>query len=93
MKIDITKDHINRGIGSHETRCPIGLACQDQGLSNLVINRGFMMFYGDGKSKQRIEMDDLMLDWIIDFDIKRDVDPFTMQLDLTENTVVMLGSN
>lgn len=92
MQIEVTSDHIDHGKGSHETECPIGLACRDKGLSNFVINRGFMLFY-DVKSKQRIEMDDRMLDWIIDFDINRDVDPFTMQLDLTENTVVMLGSN
>ena len=93
MRIKVTPEHINKGIGRHCLYCPMALAMRDAGLDVEVIQSGRVSIRPEGwLSPYLARLPKVACDFIIDFDCGESVGPFEFELELpTEEEMVALS--
>ncbi len=78
MRISVTQDHIRRGERYMCMRCPVAIAIREQTGNEFVkVNKTNIRM---GQKSQRIDL--RIRNWIKDFDVGNEVEPFSFELTL-----------
>ncbi len=76
MKIQVTQDHIDKGVPRLPNRCPVSLAIQEQFSEKVMIGS---LSYSIGKYNGRFI--DSVCARIIQYDLDRGMEPFEFEID------------
>jgi hypothetical protein len=81
--INVTQEHIDKGVRENRTSCPVAIALREQGFPLANVWTYSIHGLSNGKTK-RIGDGDVGA-WVRDFDCGLDVKPFSFDLDELED--------
>lgn len=84
MKVSVTQDHIDRGIGSDCGKCPVALALEGCGMERVKIMDEadeVSFFYPKLNKTVRLLVPGKVYDFVVEFDCGQPVFPFEFELE------------
>ncbi len=82
VKLNITKQHISKGVKFSSTECVVSVCMKDMGYKDTYTSYGFVTSIKDGK-KYIADLSIPQINWLIEFDY-RTVKPVTLVLKFNE---------
>lgn len=82
MEIEVTQDHIERGVADNCYDCPVALALIDAGLGGVSVN-AVQIEYAHGHLQEIVKTPEVVSGFIFDFDdetVRHECRPFTFEL-------------
>ena len=88
MIINVTQDHINRGVRFDPNSCPVSLAMKEKGFLNVDVSSSIINYIDEFDTLFTIVNDDSLCYWIQTFDNSQSnldlIYPFQFEINITD---------